>query len=305
LNLAPILLFAYNRPWHTMQTVQALQNNTLAKESELIIFSDGPKDEKAAPKVTEVRNYLHSIGGFKKVTIHEQPANLGLAENIITGVTDTVNKEGQAIVLEDDILTSPVFLQFMNESLNFYRESNQVMHISGYMYPIDTKELPDTFFLKPTSCWGWATWQRAWKYFEKDPAKLVKVFSRAMINDFNLDNSRDYFLQIKDNLAGRIRTWAIFWHASVYLNNGLSLHPKKSYARNIGHDGSGEHCNPTHVFDVALNNEFTKSFPEQITENSTARKKLEEYFNKLKPSFWQLLKAKTLSILNPIKPGQP
>ena len=164
MNYAPIVLFTYNRLLHTRKTVESLQNNELANKSNLFIFSDGPKNEKDQVIIKDIRNYLKKIKGFKKIEIIEREKNFGLANNIIDGVTKIVNEYGKIIVLEDDILTNQYFLKFMNEALEFYEKEEKVMHISGYMYPIDSKELPDTFFIKPTTCWGWATWKRAWKY---------------------------------------------------------------------------------------------------------------------------------------------
>jgi len=182
---APIVLFTYNRPWHTRRTIEALQKNHLASESVIFIFSDGPKTEEDEPKVEEVRKFLKTIQGFKQIEIIEREKNWGLAKNIIDGVTKVVNEYGKVIVLEDDIVTSPSFLKFMNEALNRFEDKEKVMHISGYMYPIKTEGLPDTFFIKPTSCWGWATWKRAWKFFERNPQKQINSLTKDQIKDFN------------------------------------------------------------------------------------------------------------------------
>jgi hypothetical protein len=216
-NLAPIVLFVYNRPWHTKQTIEALQKNELASESELFIYSDAPKNKKAEEKVKKVREYIKNIDGFKKITIIEREKNWGLANNIINGVTEIVNKYGKIIVLEDDLVTSPYFLRFMNEALEFYKHNEKVMHISGYMFPVFNDDLEDTFFIKPTTCWGWATWDRAWKYYKKDVDYYLKIFDKKMIYDFNLNNSYKYFDQIIQNKEGKINTWAIFWYASCLL----------------------------------------------------------------------------------------
>ena len=150
--LAPITLFTYNRLWHTQQTIEALRNNELADVSELFLFSDGPKSEADREKVQSVREYLKSVTGFKKVAVVERDRNLGLAQSIISGVTEFVNKYGRVIVLEDDMLTSPFFLRFMNDALEFYKDEEKVISIHGYMYPVKA-ELPETFFLKGADCW--------------------------------------------------------------------------------------------------------------------------------------------------------
>jgi len=292
---SPIVLFTYNRPWHTKQTVEALQKNMYAEQSYLFIFSDGPKTEKDEPKVKEVRKYLKTIKGFKNIEIVERDKNWGLANNIIDGVTKIVNEYGRIIVLEDDIVTSPYFLKYMNEALSKYEDKEKVMHISGYMYPIKKEGLPDTFFLKPTSCWGWATWEKAWKFFERNPQKQIAALSKEQIKDFNLNNSYDYWAQVVLNYKGKLHTWAIFWYLSVYLRGGLSLHPRESLTKNIGADGSGTHFSgKTSIFEVELADKDSWEFPEEIVEHPLARRRLEDYFNKVKPPFWRRIASKYL-----------
>jgi GT2 family glycosyltransferase len=144
--LAPIALFVYNRPWHTRQTVEALKKNQLFDSSDLIILSDGAKDQASAQKVEEVRQYLRTISGFKSVKIIERDCNIGLAQSIISGVTQVINEYGRVIVMEDDLVTSPFFLRYMNDALECYENEDKVISIHGYCYPISV--LPETFFLK-------------------------------------------------------------------------------------------------------------------------------------------------------------
>jgi len=150
---APIALFVYNRPVHTRRTVEALLKNALAKESDLIIFSDAPKNPEAAEAVSNVREYIRTITGFKSMNIVERETNFGLARSIIEGVTMLCKEYGRVIVLEDDLITSPYFLQFMNDALDTYSNEDKVMHISGSTYPIGHMK-DETFFLRIPLCWG-------------------------------------------------------------------------------------------------------------------------------------------------------
>ncbi len=277
-ELAPIVLFVYNRPWHTRKTIESLQKNELACESELYIYADGAKNDKVNEQVLQVRDYIKIVTGFKKVTIIERNSNKGLADSIIDGVTQVVNKYGRVIVLEDDLVTSRYFLKFMNDALEFYKDEERIMHISGYIFPIDNKDLDDTFFIKPATCWGWATWRRAWTYFRKDTDYYLSVFNKEMIKDFNLDNSYDYFSQILKNRRGRINTWAIYWHASIYLNGGLSLHSKDSFVFNIGHDNEGTHCVKSDTYNVKLLQKYPINFTKFINENIKARHRVRDFF---------------------------
>ncbi|MCM2351382.1 MAG: glycosyltransferase [Bacteriovoracaceae bacterium] len=284
-QFAPIVLFVYNRPWHTQQTIKALQKNDFADKSNLIIFSDAPKSEEFALNVQEVRSYLKTITGFESVRIIERDNNYGLARSIIEGVSEMINQYGKVIVLEDDIVTSPKFLQFMNKALHFYQNEKMVWHISGWNYPIDSKELGDAFLWKTMNCWGWATWADRWKHFEKKPQILVKQWKTKQKRQFDLDGSGIFWNQIESNLRGTINTWAIFWYATIFQNNGLCLNPSVSYVENIGHDVSGVHCGIDNSFSVAqLNTQEMTTFPTNLVESTKAVKLIKKFYKNKKKS---------------------
>ncbi len=280
--LAPIVLFVYNRPWHTEQTINALKNNELARESELFIYSDAPKNDKAIKGVQEVRHYIRGVVGFKKVTIIERDQNLGLANSIIDGVTNIVNQYGKIIAMEDDLITSPYFLKFMNKSLDMYENEHNVACIHGYIYPIE--ELPETFFIRGADCWGWATWKEKWAIFEMDGKKLLdqlKQYNLEQEADFN--NTANYTQMLKDQVAGKNNSWAVRWYVSAFLNNKLCLYPGKSYVQNIGTDDSGTHCGATDLYQIELSHigHFKKIYP---IESLEARQKMESFFSTLQSS---------------------
>lgn len=293
--LAPIILFVYNRLRHTHITVEALQDNELANKSQLIIYSDGAQKPSDENSVKKVRQYIHSINGFKDIQIIEREKNWGLANSIIKGVTDVLKNENKVIVLEDDIVTSPFFLRFMNQALEVYEDKHKVMHISGYIFPIDKTGLPETFFYRSPSCWGWATWKRAWTHFERNVDEILNSFSKDQIKRFNLDGYFDFWLHIKQNKNNKINTWAIFWYASVFKKEGLCLHPSVSMTKNIGHDGSGIHCGVTAVYNVELAKKPITQFENSITENAEAILRLKNFYNQIKPGFFNRVAAKFLS----------
>jgi len=252
MNLSPIVLFVYNRPWHTQQTIEALQKNELAKESELFIYSDEAKNEEARQSVDEVRDYVDSVDGFKKVTVIKRDKNWGLADSIIDGVTKIVNEYGKIIVLEDDLVTSPYFLKFMNKALVMYENDLNVASIHGYIYPIEN--LPETFFIKGADCWGWATWKRAWQHFEKDGQKLLdEVDKNHLQKEIDFNDSSPYVKMLKDQIDGKNNSWAVRWYISAFLKDMLTLYPGQSYVQNIGLDNSGTHCKgKTNIYDSVL-----------------------------------------------------
>jgi FkbM family methyltransferase len=241
-NLAPIVLFVYNRPLHTQKVVEALLKNDEAKYSNLFVFSDAAKNEEAKEKVEQVRNYIKTISGFKSITIKEQAKNQGLAKSIIDGVTEVVNRFGKIIVLEDDIETSPYFLKFLNDALNFYENEKRVWVITGYNYPINTDKLPKIVFSYFYSCWGWGIWADRWKFFDKNPDKYITLISKKDIYKFDYYGTMEQFSQITKNNTGELNTWAVFLYAEMFVNKGLCLFPAKSLVKNIGFDNSGVHC---------------------------------------------------------------
>ena len=237
-KISPIVLFVYNRPAHTVETINALSNNILASESDLHVFSDAAKIDDDKIEVDKVRKIIRNITGFKNIFIVEQKINLGLAQSIVQGVTSICERYGRVIVLEDDIVTSKYFLQYMNDALKFYAETADVMHISGYRYPVKNIFSNDTFFLHVPMCWGWGTWQRSWVNFNRK-LNLLENFNDQSIFKFNFNNSYPYWRQIELNKAGLISTWFVFWYAILFLEKKLVLFPSQSLVQNIGVDGSG------------------------------------------------------------------
>ena len=239
---APILLFVYNRPEHVRRNIQALLKNELAAESELFIYSDAAKDETSQAAVKEVRAFIRSIQGFKKITITERAENWGLARSIIDGVTTQINRYGRVIVLEDDLVVAPHFLQFMNDALETYRDEERVGHIKACDFTHDPS-LPDTFLIKWTGSWGWGTWDRAWKHFNADgKALLTELESRKLTYTFDFNGKYGYTRMLRRQIEGKNNSWAIRWNASLFLKGILSLNVGKSLVQNEGFDGSGTNC---------------------------------------------------------------
>lgn len=268
---APVVLFVYNRPRHTRQTVEALLANAEAAQTPLHIFSDAPKDAAANRAVAEVRSYIRTIAGFQSVTIVERETNLGLARSIVDGVTQICQSYGRVIVLEDDIATSPYFLKFMNEALDLYAHDERVISIHGYVYPVSAT-MPETFFLRGADCWGWATWKRGWQLFEPDGAKLLAELHRQKITrQFDFDGAYSYTGMLEDQVAGRNQSWAIRWHAAAFLANRLTLYPGGSLIQNIGNDKSGTHCSKTDDFSAPLTENPINVTRIPLEENAGAR----------------------------------
>jgi putative methyltransferase (TIGR04325 family) len=240
---APIALFAFNRPDHLKLTLTALAANDLAAESDLFVFCDGPRSEAEKTRTSAVREVAHAAFGFRSTTVIAKERNQGLAASIISGVTQLVEQYGVVIVLEDDLVTSPHFLRYMNDGLKIYADNPIVASIHGWCFSHDVSDPPETFFLPGADCWGWATWKRAWDKFEPDAGKLLtEINRRSLAHAFDINGAYGYTSMLKDALEGRVDSWAIRWHASAYLATMYTLYPSRTLVRNIGLDASGTHC---------------------------------------------------------------
>lgn len=277
MSLAPVLLFTYNRPSHTRQTIEALLNNELSSKTELYIFSDGYKNSTDKNEVLKVRKLIHSVDGFKNIHIIENNCNSGLAKSIIDGVTKIVNEYGKVIVLEDDLITAPHFLTFMNEALDKFNDIDNVGHIHGFCFPLSG--LPEAFLIKWTGSWGWATWKRAWLKFNPDGQELLnEINSRKLTKQFDFNGKYPFTRMLKRQVSGENNSWAIRWNATLFLNNMLSINAGKSLVQNIGFDGTGIHSGSDAIYSTELYRGRLNIDVPELIENKVARKAFEEYY---------------------------
>ena len=277
--LAPILLFVYNRPGHVRRGVASLLANDLAGESELFVFSDAAKDEASKSEVSEVRRFVRSIEGFKAVHIVERTENWGLARSIIDGVTQVLERYDRVIVLEDDLVLAPYFLQFMNDALETYKDEDRVGHIQACDFT-QNPTLPDTFLIQWTGSWGWATWRRAWRHFNPDGRQLLdELKRRKLTRRFDFNGKYGFTRMLRRQIEGKNNSWAIRWNASLFLADILSLNVGRSLVQNEGFDGSGTNCGSGGLY---ASNLWTKPLPvvkiQPIEENELARNAFEKYY---------------------------
>ena len=248
--LAPIALFVYDRPSHTTRTIEALKRNEGAKECILHVFADGPKKgatEETLARINEVRGIISHIDGFAEVHLHLSDTNKGCARSVREGITEVVGQYGRAIIVEDDIETSPIFLSFMNQALDTYESNKRIWAIGGMNVDIKLPEeytsKHDLYLARRTCSWGWATWADRWKDIDWDVQDAGEFFSspKAMKR---FDRGGEGMSQmLRDQLNGKIDAWDIVWDYHIFKHNGYCLRPVKSFTRNIGMDGSGTHYN--------------------------------------------------------------
>lgn len=300
-DLAPIVIFAYNRPLHLQRTVEALLRNPEAAQSEIFFFSDGPRSEVTSEAVMAVRQYIHQVTGFKRITIVEREHNLGLANSVIQGVSQVCDSHGKVIVLEDDLVASPYFLKYMNDSLAYYAMNDKVISIHAYTFPVP-QPVPETFFLRGTGCLGWATWQRGWQQFERDGQKLlVALRQRDLKQEFDYQNTYPYSRMLEEQILGKNNSWAIRWHASAFLLDKLTLHPREPLVIHIGNDGTGTHYGIDDFMGDRISTTPISVGCISVEHDRNMYDKYVQYFGAYSRSHINLFKAKAKRILLQLK----
>jgi len=304
MKLAPITVFCYNRLDNLKVTINALQNNLLAAESDLIIFSDGPKNLKDDLLVNNVRLFLNTITGFKSITIHLSEKNKGLANSIIEGVEHVLHVYDTIIVLEDDVKTSRNFLLFMNSALNKFQSNEKVFSISGYSYPFKkNNDILDGFFLPRLCSFAWATYKRSWQNVNwKSQAIFTSNYanSKKFKKEFNQGGS-DLFGLLKKDEASKINSWAIRWSYHQMLNKGLTFYPRISKVQNIGFEKEATNSNTFNKYFSDLDDGISEGFllPDEVQVDSYYLNQLQQFYS-LKNRLMNRLKTYLVS-LNIIK----
>jgi GT2 family glycosyltransferase len=277
--LAPIALFTYNRTDHLHRTIESLKKNYLASESDLFLFSDGWKDDEDRIKVENVRKYLQSISGFKTVTIFERSSNYGIARSEIEGITQVLSQNERIIVMEDDLITSPYTLRFLNDALEIYKNDLNTATIHSHIENI--KGLPELFFDNKSGCLAWATWARAWREISFDEELFLKeIESQNRTHEFDRNGTYPFTQLLRDHTERNDRSWDYSVYACFFLKNMLTLYPGESFVQHIGFD-SGTHFNKSNKLSD-LDGKITKReirakrIPVEI--NYDALKKIESFY---------------------------
>lgn len=242
-QLAPVALFIYKRKDHFEKTIGALKQNDLALETDLYIFSDGAKSEKDQPIIQEIRDIAKQVTGFKSVTVTCAEKNRGLGNSIISGVTKVIQQDGKIIVLEDDLVTAPDFLTFMNQLLDFYKDNQQVWSVTGYNNPF---KMPknyeyDAYAISRVCSWGWGTWQNRWEKADWDMNDYQAfVNNNHAKRQFNRGGA-DLVRMLRKQMQGDIDSWAIRWNYAQFKHEAVSIWATNTRINNIGMDGQGTH----------------------------------------------------------------
>ena len=283
---APVVLFAYRRPDHLRRALDSLAANSGADQTQVSIYCDGAKsaaDREAVEQVREIARSANGLGTFASVRVIERDHNMGLANSVISGVTEALKVHSRVIVMEDDLVVSPDFLEYMNQALELYANNEEVISIHGFMYSVPPV-LPQTVFLRGADCWGWATWRRGWELFEPDAQKLLKELDRSPDRtQFDFDGAFPYRQMLKDQAKGTIDSWAVRWYASAFLANKLTLYPGQSLVENIGQEGSGTHSQSATSHEVVAKGIDRPIQGIAVSETFLARKVISETLKSARP----------------------
>ncbi len=240
-NLAPIIVFCYNRPWHLQRTLEALQQNPLAAQSSLVVFSDGPKREQDQGLVAEVRSLLSKLSGFGSIRIEASAVNKGLARSVIEGVSQVLQTSRRVIVLEDDMLSTPDFLDYMNSALDTYEARQDIFSVTGYTPPfaMPAHYREDVYLAPRASSWGWGTWKDCWQKADWQVQNFEFLKKDAQQQENLNQGGNDLWPMLVKQQRGVIDSWAIRWTLAQAQHNAYGLYPVRSKIQNIGTDGSG------------------------------------------------------------------
>ena len=257
-----IAVFAFKRADLLRRTLRSLERAQGFGGFKVHVFSDAPRNEYPAEidAVRRVRSVLRPWCSRHNAILHEATHNLGLRSSIVGGVTRVLEEYEAVIVLEDDLILSKCFLEFMEQALAACRPRNDIMQISGYFVPHNT-DLPPVGLIRTPGSWGWATWRRAWTCYEDDAVKLVRDVSRRDPEEFDLRGSYAFFDELKKNAEGHLDTWAVRWYASMFLKGGLALYPARSMTRNIGFRGDATNTSPSPTATTYLDQRIARKLP--------------------------------------------
>lgn len=281
-DYAPILVLGYKRPDHLLSAIASLKLNPEASKSAIYIAIDGPKSMAEETLVKRCREIAHQVTGFKELHVWSQERNIGLAKSVISNVSRILELHKCLIVVEEDLVVSSDFLRFMNLSLAKYEHEDIVASVHGFQYPINLHE-NECVFMRGTDCWGWATWADRWCKANFNSLQLISSIELAGLrSEFDLDGVVNNFRMLQDQAAGKIDSWAIRWHASMFVRNMITLFPPKTLVLNNGLDGSGTHEGESRIFSNSFETNAIWTYPKEVQVSQDFVHKLKRFYRIVK-----------------------
>lgn len=280
-TFAPIVIFAFNRPDKIQSCLKSLEKNVEFEKSEVTIFQDGPVNSFESKRYRETTKFLQEYANNKNIKFIKFDNNKGLQKSIIEGINYIFKTNSRIIVVEDDLIVSPYFLHFCNSYLEIYESEKEVSSIHGYSYPIKfNSKVP--YFLAGADCWGWATWKDRWELFEQDAKVLLQQIKiNKCAYSFDMKGSVGFSNMLYRQSEGKLNSWAIRWHASMFLQNKMTLFPAKSHVLNTGADGSGTNLKINEKFSTFLSTERSEIRYQKPKISKKAEKAMIKYYRKI------------------------
>lgn len=240
----PLAVFTYNRPRHARQLFQSLLNCARLEECAVYTFCDGARECEHAASVLASRQVVREFAArLNNARVIEREKNMGVDHSIVEGVSELCTQYGRVIVLEDDLILHPAFLDFMLQSLDRYSEDERVAQIAGFTFPIEMPHTPDSFFLPLTNSWGWATWKRAWDLFcwDTGPALAELGANSHLCARFDLDGAYPYYEMLRSTERDKTDIWDIRWYWQTFSADKLTLYPRQSLVWQNGFSEDATH----------------------------------------------------------------
>lgn len=301
----PIAIFVFDRPEILQETLDALSRNEGIEDYSLIFFCDGPKENSSAERLNNIQRVstvIENITWTQDIKVYKKNKNVGLADSIVSGVSQVLETYDNIIVLEDDIKTAPYFLKYMRDALEIYKDCEDVASITGFNYPLENLNIDkETFFLRGTDCWGWATWKRGWELFEPDGTILLnKLKDSGSIYHFDFFGKYKFSKMLEKTIKVN-HSWAVKWYASAYVANKVTLYPVKSLVQNIGDKGTNVKQNNMQMLGFSVSEKPIIQFEKNIIESEIMHKKISDHFGKYYNIFYRgynFLEQKVRNLFN-------
>lgn len=271
---APIVCFAYSRPDHLKRMLSSLEKSQLAQDSNLTCFINGADENTNKANWLSVIDVINQDWKFKSVTVNIRETNIGPKNNIINGISEMFKNHEKLIIVEDDLILGPYFLEFLNEALDKYHHDKNIMHINGWAHPQIIAKKNSTAISRYMSPWGWATWSDRWEFMTRDDNHILNKISNLSKKKkylFNMYGKVDWEGMIIRDQKKIDNTWDCYWYQAIYMNDGMTVFPYKTHVINDGFDGTGEHCGKkidNYPYDKEFNLNKTKKFQDNTSRSS-------------------------------------
>jgi hypothetical protein len=241
----PVAFFIFNRPDLTEIVFQAIAQ---ARPQKLLIIADGPRTAEEAEKCQQTRAIVEKVDWDCQVIKNFSDRNMGCRARMSSGVKWVFSQTDEAIFLEDDCLPNASFFPFCQTLLDYYREDKRVMHINGGNFLFDRIHIPDSYYFSRYNFvgYGWASWKRAWKYYDADLTSWDECNKQRIFESvFEDPYERNYWQQIfSQTVSGELKEiWDFQWFYSCWTQGGLAITPRVNLVSNLGFRPDATHTN--------------------------------------------------------------